>query len=234
MPFEIYVVESMNRMDMLLAKSEIHPEQKKDYVLEAALVGCRTLGRLCDDPELVPALDQFSDVRLIVTYIQKTTTRAKRSQRNRVQAFRSIIEDPTNFEHFLTLEREVLLKGGVAPDVVDLLIEQSQEAIDEVRARAKPPSEVLERVRLLRDRACVLSNDLIAEAVADNSWEGIKEKIKRVLLGLGGTAIIGLNASSLAGSVGITAVGSAVSAALGATVLQMATADKAKARGATK
>jgi hypothetical protein len=233
MGFEAYLIESVNQINGLLAKSDASPEKTSNYLLEAAAIGCRVLKQLVGDTTLNTAVEEFADVRIIKGFLERTSDEYKRRQA-KADEFRAIIEENEQFEAFLDLEREILIRGGLSRDIVNPLIASSRESVKEVRDRAKPPSEVIEAVRLLRDRACLLADDLIRDAKEEGSWEHLKEKIKKIMLGLGGAALIGLNASSLATSVGITAAGSAVSAAIGATVIQSAAADIAKARGAIK
>lgn len=232
MAFETYLIDTIKQMDSFLLTAEVDPNKSPECLSGAAGAGCRTLKRLCDDKDLDATLDQFADVRIITTFIQRSSARSRRSERRRTLEFKSIIEDPTNFERFLELEREVLRKGGVPHDTIERILESCLEAIEEVRERAKPPSEIIDTVRTLRDRACQLSQDLTDKAVRESRWSDIRTRLKKVTLGAGGLALVGLNASALAASVGITAVGSVVSAAFGGAVLAGATADLGKSSGA--
>jgi len=65
---------------------------------------------------------------------------------------------------------------------------------------------------VLRDRAWLVSADLKAKASDETKWDAIKARIKKATLGIGGGALMGLNASASAATVGITSVGSVVSA----------------------
>jgi hypothetical protein len=234
MGFETYVVETINQMNLLLVRSDTHSKQRQDYLLEAAVLGCRTLKQLSGDTGFSSTVEEFADVRIIKGFLERASDDYKRRESEKVDQFRTIIENSDCFATFLDLELEVMVKAGLSVDIVDSLIKSSRESIEDVQKRAKPASEVIETVRLLRDRACLLSDDLINEAKDEDRWEGVKERIKKVILGLGGVALIGLNASSLAASVGITAAGSAVSAALGAVFITSAAADIAKTLRAAK
>jgi len=232
MGFETYVVETINQMNLLLVRSDTHSKQRQDYLLEAAVLGCRTLKQLSGDPGFSSTVEEFADVRIIKGFLEGASDEYKRRESEKVDQFRTIMENSDYFATFLDLEREVMVKAGLSVDIVDSLIKSSRESIEDVQRRARPASEVIETVRLLRDRACILSDDLINEAKDEDRWEGVKERIKKVILGLGGVALIGLNASTLAASVGITAAGSAVSAALGAVFIHNAATDAAKTLGA--
>lgn len=215
MPFETYLVESIKQMDALVIQSDLSAEQHSKYLTEAAAIGCRTLGKLCKDPELPQKLEQAADVRIIARFMERASERAQRRQRELVAEFRNIVEDPNNFKVFLELEREVMIRSGIPPQVVDRLIEASYRTLDEVKARAKPPEELSAYVHLLRDRACLLFHDLEIDAVDKQRWGNIKSKIKIATVGIGGAALIGLNLSALAASLGMTTVGSGISASIG-------------------
>jgi hypothetical protein len=234
MAFETYLIPIINRMNDLLAKSESDFGRASDYLLEAAVMGCRTLRQLSGDPQVSSIIEEFADVRIIKGFLEKASEEYRRREAQKAEEFRRIIEDPEQFDNFLNLEREVLIKAGVSADVADRLIDSSRESVKEVQERAKPPAEIIETIRLLRDRACLLSDDLIRRAKEEQRWEGIREGIKKIMLGLGGLGLIGLNASSFAASHGMTTVGSVVSSALGGAIIGSAAADLVKAKGAAQ
>lgn len=202
-------------MNALLLHADLSTEQHRKSLLEAAAIGCRVLGKLCNDPELPQKLEQAADVRIIARFMQKASEREQRTQRELVAEFRRIIENPEHFESFLELEREILMKGGMPYDVVGLLIEASYKALEEVKARAKPPEELSASVHLLRDRVCLLFQDLKADTREKQRWGNIKSKIKIAMVGVGSVAMIGLNLSALAASLGMTTVGSGISSSIG-------------------
>jgi hypothetical protein len=215
MPFETYLVESIKQMNALVIQADLSAEQHSKCLTEAAAIGCRTLDKLCKDPELPQKLEQAADVRIIARFMQRASEREQRRQRELVAEFRNIVEDPKNFEVFLELEREVMIRGGIPHEVVDLLIEASYRAVGEIKARAKPPEELSANIHVLRDRACLLFQDLKTDAVYKQKWGNIKSKIKIATVGIGGAALIGLNLTALAASLGMTTVGSGVSASIG-------------------
>jgi len=233
MSFQTYLIESVQQMDALLLQSDLDKEPDQT-LLKAAAIGCRTLGKLCEDPELPRTFEQAADVRIIARFMEKASEREQRASRQRVQEFRNIIENPDRFNEFLALERELLIKGGVPLDVVDLLIEASYRAVDEIKVRARPPEEMMSTVVLLRDRACLLFNDMKSNAADLERWGRLKGKIKLTVAGLGGIGLAGLNVSALAVSMGITTVGSTVSTAIGGGIISGAAAELLKTREAGK
>ncbi|SRR6266542_3247 len=234
MGFETYLIESINQMNSLAVKSEAHPEQRQDCLLEAAVIGCRMLKQLSSDPDFESTLNEFADVRIIRRLQQKASDLDQRRERQLVNEFLTIIDDSTHLEMFLELEREIMIRGGLTLDVVDSLVESMRQSVGSVRERAKPPAEIIDTTRVLRDRACTLANDLVDQAQKDDWWDRASQRVKRILLGLGGGALIGLNSGALATSVGLTAAGSAVSIAIGGAIISSAAADVAKARSANK
>jgi hypothetical protein len=202
-------------MDALLLQSDLDKEPDQT-LLKAAAIGCRTLGKLCEDPELPRTFEQAADVRIIARFMEKASEREQRASRQRVQEFRNIIENPDRFNEFLALERELLIKGGVPLDVVDLLIEASYRAVDEIKVRARPPEEMM------------------SNAADLERWGRLKGKIKLTVAGLGGIGLAGLNVSALAVSMGITTVGSTVSTAIGGGIISGAAAELLKTREAGK
>jgi hypothetical protein len=231
MSFQTYLIESVQQMDALLLQSDLDKEPDQT-LLKAAAIGCRTLGKLCEDPELPRTFEQAADVRVIARFMEKASEREQRASRERVQEFRNIIENPDRFKEFLELERELLIKGNVPFHVVDLLIEASYRALDEIKVRAKPPDEIMSTVLLLRDRACLLFNDMKTSAVDLRRWGRLREKIKLTVVGIGGIGLVGLNASALALSIGITTVGSTVSGAIGGGIISGVAGELLKTREA--
>src|SRR5690349_12981942 len=120
MPFETYLVESIKQMNGLVIQSGLSDEQHTKCLIEAAAIGCRTLGQLCEDPELPQKLEQAADVRIIARFMERASERGQRRQRELVVKYRNIVENPDNFKDFVGIEREVLIKGGIPPEVVDL------------------------------------------------------------------------------------------------------------------
>src|SRR2546425_9389987 len=110
MAFELYVVESANQMNTLLINAELNPEQQSEQIVEAAVIGCRTLKQLVDDKDFRGTVERMADPRL-------------GKERRMAVEFRTIIEDVDRFDHFLCLEREVLVKGGLVQDLADKLID---------------------------------------------------------------------------------------------------------------
>lgn len=228
MAFETYLVESIKQMDALLLQSDLTSEQHSKPLLKAAAIGCRTLGKLCEDPELGQKLEQAVDVRIIERFMESVSDIEQRRRREHLAEFRAIIENPEQFKAFLALEREVLIKGGVPYNVVDLLTEASYRAIDEIKARAKPPEEVSANIFLLKDRACLLFRDMEANVMDQKRWGDIKGKIKIAMVGIGGVAMIGLNLSALAASLGMTTVGSGISTSIGGGIVSGAAMEMLK------
>lgn len=228
MSFETYLVEDLKQINGLLLQADLTPDECAEHLRTAAAIGCRTLRKLCDDPELRQKLEQFADVRIITSFMMKESEHEQRRRREILQEFKAIIENPEQFKAFLELERELLIKGGVPQEAVNLIIEAIHRALDDVKNRAKPPDEVIAAALLLRDRSCLLSDDLKASVADRKRWGNVRAKIKIVMIGIGGAAVIGLDVSALAASVGITTAGSTVSSAIGGGIISGAAAELMK------
>jgi hypothetical protein len=187
MGFEIYLTESVNQMHSLSLKADIaeakgNLEQENDYILQAALTGCNILKRLTDDPDFRRTIGELVKARFDPLG-------------NELDEFKSITKDIETLESFLLIEREILIKGGMFPDVANQVVDISRYTLEQVK-RFTPASEVIDRVGILRDQACSLANELVTKANESRRWEGIKGKVSTIMKGIGGAAMIGFNAAA--------------------------------------
>ena len=223
MAYELYVVESANQMNQLLIKVELDPEQQGEEIVEAAAIGCRTLKQIVDDSGFRRTVERMAALRL--DKFGSTT-----------QEFKDILDDFDKFERFLCLEHEVIVKGGIAADLADKVVDQCRAALNLVTKRVQTPDEVLEAVRTLRDQACDRSRILVAQSANCRKASEMEGQLWKITIGLGGAALIGLNAAIAATtaipSVGLTAAGAAVSAAFGGAIIRNATTTTPKTRTA--
>jgi hypothetical protein len=174
MPFEDYLIGNANRLHDLTIKAEHHPEHAEDSIFEATVVGCKTLERLVTDQSFGRTVEQLSKAR----FEQGQGEFGFRLHDS--DEFRKLVDREDTFEDFLKIEYEIMVKGGLFPDVAAALVDESRRAIDRVKERASPPSEVIEAVIRLRDQACRMSGDLKEQAAEDRKWDKWKNRIKRV------------------------------------------------------
>jgi hypothetical protein len=223
MAFELYVVESSNQMNLLLIKAELDSDQQGNEIVEAAVIGCRTLKQLADDSDFRRTVERMTDLRL--DRLGSTT-----------QEFKDILEDVDKFERFLCLEQEVLLAGGITADLAEKLVDQCLATVNQLKKGVPTPDEVFEGIRTLRDQACDRSRTLVAQSANTRKASEMESQLWKITMGLGGAALIGLNAAIAATtaipSVGLTAAGAAVSAAFGGNIIKNATTTTPKTRTA--
>ena len=215
MGFETYLIENINKMHDLIIQTELHPDDEARYLTEAAVIGCEALTRLSGDNSFLSTVQQMSAAR--VDALGHTR-----------QEFLKVIDNLNSFEEFLKIEHELLLASGLFPDVAAPLIGLTRKALDEVRSRAKPAAEVMEAVRTLTDQACNTARDLLNEAAGHKKWGGLKDKLKRVMMGLGGAALVGVNAAAVLPTAitpvaALTIAMGAASTAFGVSIVQNAT-----------
>ena len=214
MGFETYLVENVNRMHTLLMRAELVPQNESACLTEAAVIGCKTLERLMGDKSFALTIKEMSAARLD----EDGHTRRE---------FSHLVDDLNTFEEFLKVEHDLLLESGLFPDIAESLINLSRKALDEVRYRAQPASEVIEAARTLKDQACKSAENLVKQNKDAEGWAGLKNRLKRIVTGIGGAALVGVNAAALVPTaatplVVFTAAMAAVSAALGGALVQNA------------
>ena len=189
-----YVVENTNRMGDLL-----HLEPDIQDLAKAASIGCTTLQHIEHDDEL------FTDIE-----------RLQSLHWHHLDHFQSMLHDTYKFsEEFLPQERKALLKAGLHSEIVEGLLSESFSLRNKA-AQDYPSAETL-RVQVLRLRqfTCPLAVALKEEVLSQIKKSKQKQVLSRVMWGIAGTAMIGVNAGGLALSAGLSTPVALVSGALG-------------------
>lgn len=87
--------------------------------------------------------------------------------------------------------------------------------------------QVIDAVRTLRDQACDHSSVLVAQSINTRRASEMESQLWKLTIGIGGAALIALNAAIVATtaipSVGLSAAGAAVSSAFGGAIIKNAT-----------
>ena len=196
--FETYPSQLSSEINRLKAKLEMARSESDDpkYIKEAAGIGCATLEWLIEDNEFRNDLDRL--------YYDEEKT----------QDFYSILENPDQFRQFLNLEKKLLRLGGLREDVAEQLIEECWSVYEDVHNNGKElyPVDLRDALYNLKERTCNIITDQ-RKILSARTLE------KRVLLGLGGALVIGINASSLAATFGLTIPGSQISIAFGGALI---------------
>jgi len=231
MGFESYLIENVNHIHSLTVQAKVHPDQQAEKLLEASVIGCETLKRLIEDRSFSRTVEELSDARTYRVGVGRDF------RQHDTDEFRKLVEREEGFEEFLRVEYALLVKAGLFADIAAELIDENRRALKTVRDRARPAAEVLDAARKLRDQTCRMSDELIREAKENRTWDRWKERIKKVIKGIGGTAIIGVNAAAFISTAPTPAAPAtlamgAVSAALGGEIVKNAAAPLAIGLGA--
>jgi hypothetical protein len=183
MAFEQYLVIATNQLHELEVQAKFHPDEEGSKILEASIIGCQTLARLLEDRSFGRTLEQMSAARNAL-------------HGTHAEEFHRLIEAEDSFENFLKIEKEVMVKGGLFPDVANSLVQESRHALERVRQGAVPVNEVILATIKLRDEACHISDELYLKEEKGRVWEKWRKRIRRVGQGMAGGALIGLNVVS--------------------------------------
>lgn len=186
MAFERYLGDYVNKMHDLLAQERagIHPKQA---IREAATLGCIALQRLMEDRNFYRTIEGWA--RIYPDMIQEALYETTRN----VEVF----------EEFLSIEYQVLVKGGLFPDIAANLIHESRQALKQVRQGAKPINEIIESAQKLKEQACQTSALLVDQNKKDAGWKNFKDKVKNIATGTGAIVLVGLNGAAVAPSAAI-------------------------------
>ncbi len=195
--FEINLIHDGNRMQDLLRKSDEYTADdpaRFACLLRAANIACNTLRQLQDSRDFEATLARIESDRL--TYS------------NVLQQFFST-DDQDEFDYFLSMERRILVDGGMneewADKVIfgfrDVLLSRPDALADATRARGE--------ITRLREQACQGVSVLLKRDL--DTGQPDKGPVRRWALGIGGACAMGLNYSPVASLNGTTAFFSHVS-----------------------
>lgn len=195
--YDRYLVDSINRIHESLDKAVVYAGQVS-YVMEAAGAACGALQRLYDDPEFR-------------TNVQQIYLSASKPANLELEEFTD------DFEEFLRLEREILVKGGVAATARELLISQcrSESVLSSMRQLTGSADQVMNDIGSLRDKACNMADQLSQQYQKDEDRKRWRKRMRIIGLGIGGAVLIGTNFGGLAVTVGISTAASTVSGGAG-------------------
>ena len=230
--YDKYLVRAVDNMYTNLAKARpyferpAYPDMQLEYtpyLIEAATAGCESLNWLLEDP------GEFEEEvkRIYAPSFMPSSFIPWTSQRARLENFSD------DFLSFLHLEKEILIKAGMSPASTASLIDECRK-IDKLQG---DPSQVIEGVKTLRNKACdavtelqVLRQSEIQQQVQQLQDQQQRQKaemerrerhhqiyhiLRKVATGAGGILIVGLNFSTLAATVGLSASGAILSGELG-------------------
>lgn len=133
-----------------------------------------------------------------------------------------IITGRTHFDHFLKIEGRLLEEAGTDPGLAEAIIGRCREARKATRYSKFDANAFGGALEELRLAVCGVLGELRETSPNQPPPPQASGRLTSVLKGLGGCVVVGLDASSLAATVRLTAAGSAVSIAVGGAIVGQA------------
>lgn len=130
-----------------------------------------------------------------------------------------------HFEVFLGVESRLLQQAGIDRGLIDIIIGRCREAREPVRRGNFDPNAFTAALGDLRLEVCGVLAELLRATLAQRPPDQPSQRLAAVLKGVCGCVVVGLDASALASTVGLTAAGSAVSIAVGTAMVGQAITD---------
>ena len=200
-----YLVTAANEMFRLIV---LNGEPSPEDILKAAHIGCETLNILLNDEDFFREAEELG---------RRKVGRQEREE------FDYLTGDLAYFiNHFLKIERDILLAGGIDEELVNQLLENAKDSLQAIRNWDGDAEMLRWLITRLREEICH-AEEALDEEQSRNEWrDRWRRRLKRATLAIGGAAIVGLDASALAATYGLSAPGTAVSAALGGALIGVA------------
>lgn len=185
------------------------------------------LGRRDSDGSLVQCAITGCSLLRNVAYMQaliddaKTLDERAADDRESLQAITAV----DHFEFFLGVEGRLLDAAGADPSLTAVILHQCREAREAARRGEFNGYRFRRALEELRDEVCSVLTELRAITFLPAPPRPQYPRLVACFKGVCGCVIVGLDASSLAPTIGLTAAGSAVSIAVGAAIVDHALAD---------
>jgi len=197
-------VIAANRMHESLAI--YHADRNRGHLESRGLLECATTGCSLLSNDM---------------YVQALAEDARTYQRRLRFLGRDVheITGREHFEYFLGIERRLLEEAGMDPGVAAALINQCRLA-RKVTRRGKFDADAFNNsMEELRLAVCGILAELREAASVQPAQHQTFQRLAWIFKGVCGCVIVGLDASSLAPTVGLSASGSAVSIAVGGAIV---------------
>ena len=130
-----------------------------------------------------------------------------------------------HFEFFLEAEKGVLQAAGADSSLTMSILQQCRDMREAARRGEFSAFTFRSALEVLRDAVCGVLNELPDSATSQRPPRRLHRRLRACYAGVCGCLIVGLDASAFAASVGLTAAGTAVSAAVGAAIVDHAIGD---------
>jgi hypothetical protein len=179
-----------------------------DRLIQSATTGCSLLS----NEVYVQAL--VDDARMFAN-----------RQRHHRRDMRAIMGDRAHFENFLGLEKRLLIEAGFTHDEADVIVRRCWDARDVARHAKFDAGEFGTALMGLRLAVCRALTEMRKTSLDRQRQQEQSRRLAAVRKGIFGCVLVGLDASSLPATVGLSAAGSAVSIALGGAIVGQAVND---------
>lgn len=204
-------VAAASEMNRLLTRYERDPNlgnrDSHDLLVECATIGCALLR----NPEYVQAL--VDDARRFEEEITR--------HRPEMQ----YIMTTQHFNFFLGIEEDLLRLGGADPSLTDRILQRCRETREAVRPDKFNAGRFHLALVDLRDQVCRVLTELLRTTFDQRPPSRLSQRLRACFIGVCGCVVVGLDASMLAPTTGLSEAGSAASVAVGGAILSQAIAD---------
>jgi hypothetical protein len=195
-----YIAQATNDIFRVLS-GKLEPTARD--LQDAFAIGCNALKRLADDKDFI------NDLMTVATY-----------QHQNAATFKDAVTDVKHFvERFLAREKELLTKAGISKEAVGALIKQAEALRDDIKDRESDPEEMPVNINKFRNEVCNTAEALRNGVIGQEERNQKRSFLIKVGYVLGGATIIGINASTIAVTYGLSQVGIAISGAVGSTIM---------------
>lgn len=215
------------RLDEVLARQFVTDTSRMDESLTLYQID-RAVGNPESDNLLIQCAAAGCSILSNDAYIRALVYDARMFEyrRRRYHAeISSIMGDRAHFENFLRLEKLLLVQAGMDQGLADVIIgrcRDTREAGRHGRFDAKVFGNSLEELRLV---VCGTLADMRKSTLDQRRQEQLFRRLAAVRAGIFGCVVVGLDASSLIATVGLSAAGGAVSMAVGGAIIGQAIND---------
>jgi hypothetical protein len=206
-------------MDDMLAR-ELIAETNRMHTALTLYETDRNLGRDSDD-QLVQCAAAGCSLLRNNSYMQAmvidagTLTQRAREQRSTVEG----IIETDHFDFFLEGEKRLLTAAGADSSLVEVIIQQCRDAREKAGRDEVNTNQFRDALEELRDAVCTALAELRGSSFSQSPRRTLQRRLTACFEGVCGGVIVGLDATALAVSIGLSAAGSAVSGALGAAIV---------------
>jgi hypothetical protein len=193
-----YMINACNLVYEVILSS---PDPTANDVRKVLVVTCNALKLLSGDPKFRKALNDLRQIR-------------------HPEEFGAITSDVGHFvDGFCLLEAKALISVGLSDDAVKLLIEKAVHLREQISKVDRSPNEILNAIAGFQGEVCLDVNTLASQKKLLEEATARQKLLRRSGYVLGGCAIVFVDASAVAATVGLSLAGTAVSGAVGGALI---------------